>query len=263
MLCPIAAKPVAEPDKVRRDVMCHLYDECLDIAISADWENFSCSKCSLYMQTKRPSDKWLDENTFKCKLGRVTPVQCKVNREKPDVLEKHPGLKSGLDQRDWYKRNRIYIASVCAACKDWERLCNSLLAKPSIESGAVTMADKHQSDEQPIAASSMRICGCCGKEFQPYQHGITFIKKTCRECLVKKINRKKGVAEVKQKAPALRPASNSTDSETVFLLFARSDEQLLKRIRELSLRERRTVESQILYWLERHVPELKSITGAQ
>jgi len=178
MLCPIAAKPIAEPDKVRRDVMCHLYDECLDIAISADWENFSCSKCSLYMQTKRPSDKWLEENTFKCKLGRVTPVQCKVNREKPDVLEKHPGLKSGLDQRDWYKRNRIYIASVCADCKDWESLCNSLSAAPSKKKER-SMAKEHQQSETK-ATVPPSICSC-GKEFQPYQHGVTFIKKICPE----------------------------------------------------------------------------------
>jgi len=81
--------------------------------------------------------------------------------------------------------------------------------------------------------------------------------------LVRKIKRKKGIPEVKQKAPASSPAPSSGNTETVSLLFARSDGQLLKRIRDLSLLERRTVESQILYWLERHVPELKSITGAQ
>lgn len=256
MLCPTPAKPVDEPEKVLRDVMCHLYDECLDIAILEDWENFSCLKCSLYMQTKRPSDKWLEENTFRCKLGRVTPAQCKVNREKPDVLEKHPGLKSSLDQRDRYKRNRIYIASICAACKDWERLCNSLSDAPTKKKERFMAEENRQTETTAAIAKS--ICAC-GKQFEPYQHGVTFVKKICRECLTIKINNKTRIQQQKQKAEAAssRPAPIPPAHNTVQLFFAQSDQGLLKRIQELSLLERRTVESQVLYWLERNVPELR------
>jgi len=233
--------------------MCHLYDKCLDIAILKDWENFSCLNCGLYMQTKSLSDKWLEENAFRCKLGRVTPAQCKMNREKPDVLEKHTGLKNSLDQREWYKRNRVYMPSVCAGCKDWEILCISLSDEHTKEKER-SMAKENQQTETATAVPKS-ICAC-GKQFEPYQRGATVVKKLCRECL----NRKTGIQQQKQKSDAASsmPVPISRSHDTIQLVFSQSDHELLKRIRELSLLERRSVESQILYWLERNVPELKA-----
>lgn len=120
------------------------------------------------------------------------------------------------------------------------------------------MAKENQQTETTAAVPNS-VCSC-GKQFEPYQHGVTFVKKLCRECLVNKINRKTRIQQQKQKAEAApsKPAPIPPGSNTIQLVFAHSDEGLLKRVRELSSLERRTVESQILYWLERNVPELQT-----
>lgn len=37
-----------------RDVHCRFYARCIDVAVRADWEGFSCQKCPLFHQDAAP-----------------------------------------------------------------------------------------------------------------------------------------------------------------------------------------------------------------
>ncbi len=45
---PHPARPVTDPDEVRRMVFCRYYDDCLDVAIRKNWRGFHCMKCRAY-----------------------------------------------------------------------------------------------------------------------------------------------------------------------------------------------------------------------
>ncbi len=61
-------------------------------------------------------EAWLDRNTFRCALGRVTPAQCEANRRKPGWLGK--ARKSPSCARHWETRR----PPKCDRCTDHERL---------------------------------------------------------------------------------------------------------------------------------------------
>jgi hypothetical protein len=46
----------AEQNRVEehRDVHCRFYSRCIDAAIRADWEGFTCQKCPLFHQDAAP-----------------------------------------------------------------------------------------------------------------------------------------------------------------------------------------------------------------
>lgn len=114
--------------------------------------------------------------------------------------------------------------------------------------------------------SQSEICVCeCGSRFEPYKRGVTIVKKICRSCLTKKTHppRKEpkslgvspGRATDDRGQPRRPPLS--PDVQVVSLEFEGGDKDLLERIQTISRIERRTVVSQILYWLEKNVPELR------
>lgn len=61
-------------------------------------------------------EAWLDRNTFRCALGRVTPAQCEATRRKPGWLGK--ARKSPSCAGHWETRR----PPKCDRCTDHERL---------------------------------------------------------------------------------------------------------------------------------------------
>ncbi len=39
-----------------RNLYCYNYDGCLDVAVKADWDSWSCEKCSLFAVSEEPRE---------------------------------------------------------------------------------------------------------------------------------------------------------------------------------------------------------------
>jgi hypothetical protein len=97
------------------------------------------------------------------------------------------------------------------------------------------------------------VCSECGNGFEPYKRGAIIVKSMCPDCMTKKLARK-----------AHSPASGDnkpdslTDDPFVTIVFSGQDRLLFTRISDLSKKDRRSMESQVLFWLEHYVPELST-----
>lgn len=248
MLCPISAKPVEEAAKVQRNVMCRFYDECLDIAIEADWENFSCLKCSEYMQTKRMPDQWLEENTFVCSLGRLTIEQCESNRRRKRLSDRL-SLQDRSAEATQARVAGIVMPTACESCADFERLHAEFHNRTSLQKRG------RESMKEGVTPTETRKCKECQEDFIPYKRGAVTIKSICEQCF-----NKKTVPPNNKLAPApapKAPTNGQGDPDTVPITFSGKDRELLDRIIVIAGKDRRTVEAQVLYWLENRVPELR------
>lgn len=114
-------------------------------------------------------------------------------------------------------------------------------------------------EEPPKKSDSTCVCHC-GKEFEPYKRGVVIVKTVCQECLREK---NKANADNARKASSPKKPSKEdgvtatpTSHKSVTLAFDGKDLPMFERIKTASARERRTMESQILYWLETFVPDL-------
>jgi hypothetical protein len=58
---PIRYMAVESCDKVRRNVFCRNYGECLDHTIQKKWPGFSCERCSSYEQERFEGDQLGDD----------------------------------------------------------------------------------------------------------------------------------------------------------------------------------------------------------
>ena len=58
---PIRYAAVDTCDKVRRNVFCRKYGDCLDHAILKKWPGFSCEKCSSYEQERLEGEQLNDD----------------------------------------------------------------------------------------------------------------------------------------------------------------------------------------------------------
>ena len=265
MLNPIAAPPIESLKDVQRNVLCQHYKECLEIAIERNWDNFTCICCNLFHPSGRSFDRWLEQNTIACKLGKLTPEQCEVNRgrkrlaEPFDLHDQSPEARDGLAG--------VFMPTACESCSDWGRLHAEFREK---------RGKKVSKDKQPAVKSTGELCVCkkCNGEFKSYEYGCAVVKSVCRPCLTARSSKKQkestpdGQGTSKPRPSrnnmnAARPSPNGascTDApETITLVFADSDEALRQRIEEISRKERRSVDAQILYWLETCVPELKEM----
>ncbi len=255
MLNPIAVRPVETGDEIQRSVFCPHYEKCLDYAISQDWENFTCAACGLF-EPRKSITGWLEQNTFLCKLGRLTPEQCKINRSRKRLTE-----PLSFNDRSPEARARlagIVMPTACESCTDWKDLIAQHRRKrKSIEK----KSSKPEEGRVPIAAESTKqtcVCKECKGTFEPYKHGATVVKTICATCLTAKIFRKKKDSGSQAAEPAQTVANSRYCNGSITLVFADADGELLRRINDISRRERRSVDSQILYWLENYIPELKA-----
>ncbi|MHC1729782.1 MAG: hypothetical protein AB9866_27890 [Syntrophobacteraceae bacterium] len=58
---PVRYMAVESCDKVRRNVFCLNYGDCLDLAIHRKWPGFSCQSCDCYEQEKLEGDHLSDD----------------------------------------------------------------------------------------------------------------------------------------------------------------------------------------------------------
>jgi hypothetical protein len=58
---PVKYMAVESCDKVRRNVFCRSYGECLDLTIRKKWPGFSCEQCDSYEQEKFEGDQLTDD----------------------------------------------------------------------------------------------------------------------------------------------------------------------------------------------------------
>jgi len=65
MMNPIPARPVEELQKVSRNVLCTSYDNCLDLALSKGWQNFSCRNCAAFSPIQKTALDW-EEDALRC-----------------------------------------------------------------------------------------------------------------------------------------------------------------------------------------------------
>jgi hypothetical protein len=64
-ITPRRCKMVDDCSRVKRQVFCTHYGECLDHAIKKRWESFSCEQCQSY-EDERPEVEWLAEDQRRC-----------------------------------------------------------------------------------------------------------------------------------------------------------------------------------------------------
>ncbi len=62
---PIRYMAVESCDKVKRNVFCRNYSDCLDLTIRKKWPGFSCEKCDSYEQEMLEGDQ-LDDDYARC-----------------------------------------------------------------------------------------------------------------------------------------------------------------------------------------------------
>ncbi len=58
---PVRYMAVESCEKVKRNVFCRNYSECLDHAIQRKWPGFSCQSCDSYEQEKLEGDQLHDD----------------------------------------------------------------------------------------------------------------------------------------------------------------------------------------------------------
>ena len=208
------------------------------------------------MSGEMDKEQWLRANTFLCKLGRLSPVQCERNRKRPGLFE---------------EAFANYKPTACTNCQDWARLCEGITgehkaapdATPSLNDEPISEGIAYM-ESQPAPE---RIKCECGVEFEPYKFGAVTVKSSCRDCFIRKTagrgkKRKEtpGGDPGKARQDASKPAG-SVQASLIAVPFSGRDEGLFQRIEECARRERRTPEAQVLYWLETRVPELRADAG--
>lgn len=99
--------------------------------------------------------------------------------------------------------------------------------------------DQQIEDKQPVVQESsiLGTCRTCGSSFEPYLRGSVKMWSLCPSCLKTKIEK-----------------SNETRHIKLTVDFSR-DSDLFSGLQEYALRQRRTVENQILVVLERAMKE--------
>lgn len=129
----------------------------------------------------------------------------------------------------------------------------------------------------PKPNPEMGHCEACGEDFEPYKNGSVTILTVCHTCLMKRkygpdwtpgdrrekdriraANNRKRLREAKEKATECQdpnePGVNGPIelvNPLVTIAFMKDDQALYDRLMATAKRERRTPESQILYWLDR------------
>ncbi len=212
------------------------------------------------MSAQLDVERWLREKTFSCALGRVSPAQCERNRNRPGLFDQHERVNPLNGPSETYK------PAACTNCRDWERFCQN--CRPgSFSAGEIDQAagdfsgpedqpttpiSEISMDSQPVGATLK--CGC-GAEFAPYKHGALVVKKLCPRCFYSRHSATKK-ADAAPSDRAARQAGCEAASH-ISIDFPGQDERLFKRIEELARNQRRTMEAQVLYWLENMVPELR------
>lgn len=58
---PVRSKAVESCDKVKRNVFCQKYSECLNQAILRKWPGFSCERCNSYEQENLEGERLSDD----------------------------------------------------------------------------------------------------------------------------------------------------------------------------------------------------------
>lgn len=135
------------------------------------------------------AEKWLEANTFRCPIGRVTPAQCEALRARPVFNPARP--LSGP-----------YKPKECMECKQWREKMNTLDGK---------LADEPASQ---AAKPATKKCSKCGKEkpleaFARDKYTRDGLTCRCKECirLANKERRRKTRQSIKGKNEA--PASSA------------------------------------------------------
>ena len=115
-------------------------------------------------------EKWLEENTFQCPMGRVSLQQCEALRKRRKFGE--GGFISSAE-----KIKDIYMPKACENCTLWKTLSKNKHIKRVVK---------------VINEKETATCQDCGKEFEPYKNGPSLVKNYCKECFTaRRLERKK------------------------------------------------------------------------
>jgi len=137
-------------------------------------------------------EKWLNENTFQCPLGRVSRKQCEALRNRPVFDPKnHAPITRPND-------HTLYRPQACISCTLWKEHEGICKAEGCTEPAKVKgFCKKHYAQyyyrkNKEIGrkiremSEKLSVCEDCGKEFQPYQRGRQVIRRVCRDCLARR-----------------------------------------------------------------------------
>lgn len=137
---------------------------------------------------------------------------------------------------------KTYHCLDCGEDKHWDYFyqsnkshCKECIKKKNEERRVA----KLNSEEPPQATGVMKVCTKCGKEFEEYLRGCT-VPNICRACVSSSLS----VASYNREKP---------NNQIVMILRTDRDEELLKRLKALALKERRDVASQALAILDREL----------
>lgn len=96
-------------------------------------------------------EAWLDRNTIRCALGRVTPAQCEANRQKPGWLGK--ARKSPSCAGHWETRR----PPKCDRCTDHERLIREFRERRKDDTSNVIANERPEVPIKPEETMSEQV----------------------------------------------------------------------------------------------------------
>lgn len=113
------------------------------------------------------ADAWLDRNTFRCPLGRLTPAQCEANRSKAAWRDPFKRLRGGCVVET--KR-----PSKCEGCTEHERLIQEFRDRQA----RVEEVMPKQANPKQNGRRRQKVGICCGC----HEEKEIIAKGKCRSC---------------------------------------------------------------------------------
>jgi len=200
------------------------------------------------------ADAWLDRNTFRCALGRVTPAQCEANRSKAGWLEPRRRAPGGLR---WESKR----PSKCEGCVEHERLIREFREKQ--EETEKIMPEQVKPKQTRRGRPKVGICCGCHEEKEIIAKG------KCRSCYDKARPPRVRIAKRGEETTLagdgsgtplppfdptfarIGPALGSAGGGQLTLHFEGDDEQLLAWLdRDRMTSRRQTIEDHVLHILD-------------
>lgn len=168
-------------------------------------------------------------------------------------------------------------------------ICHERLKRPGFRTcwtcnGFPEREEEEQSMEEQQVITELGRCATCGIDFEPYRNGVCLVKNNiCQPCLMRKKygddwvpggnrenrlkvqkarrERRKKILKEKEAAPtapvetekeyAAQQIVSTVEYPAITIEFSSDDQALYDRLNALASKERRSVQQQILYFLDR------------
>lgn len=167
-------------------------------------------------------------------------------------------------------------------------ICHERLKRPGFRTcwtcnGFPEREEEEQSMEEQQVITELGRCATCGIDFEPYRNGVCLVKNNiCQPCLMRKKygddwvpggnrenrlkvqkarrERRKKILKEKEAAPtapvetekeyAAQQIVSTVEYPAITIEFSSEDQALYERLKTIAKRERRTLEQQMLYYVE-------------